>query len=541
MLIFSKLWRAKNLKNGAYQGGGKIFPLLHSRIANTTALLLISSLAILYYGGKLKMVLILALIFFFIPWGTCRSTYHQNLPAAFKQFCTYALTTLLILFPFYVGLIQFAYLRGGEQGVDFAIFSQIIHRTALINSPTTSLVGLTWNNLFSHHFSPFLVLLGYVAKTGIPAEYILIFSHVISLICLIYGIYNLIKLLHKDSFISLCLTSTILLLPSVRFCYTWETHDEILALPFIIWSLHAHFRGRNNLRLILLGMTLFFKETLALNIFCLSIGYWISSSIPRERFRCLALATLCLFFFIAYVKILPGWPIFREFVGSASFEGLKRISSFKELLDPLALNGKLTWVGTLLSPCFAFLILNILRYTKNKDLRPVLTCLLILCGAAYNIAAILVTNFPNMYYSFNYYSVTPAILIFLALISAVSGSRHVLTCTMFSVVTLSLIGWRINTRDILNRHLFVEAAYAELEPLLNKTQTIIADDHTASILINHERIIRLFHANHSTPKFDRLVLRKEKVADLNSEVSPELLMRSTHCAETNRFIIRCPV
>lgn len=540
MRIFSHIRWASSLNGEGAIGNKGSFSALHDRIATTAALLLISSLTILFYGGKLKLAPLLAPICFLITGCKSGSAYNQNLQVALKLFCTYALRTLLILFPFYVGLIEVAYLRGGEQGVDFAIFSQIITRTALFNSPTTSLVGLTWNNLFSHHFSPFLVILGYLAKTGLAASYLLILCHVASICFLIVGCYRLIKLFHNDELISLCLTSTILLLPSVRACYSWETHDELLALPLIVWSLHAHFKGRNDLRLTLLGATLLFKETLALNIFCLAIGYAIGSVIPRDRFKCLVLALFSLFFFIVYVKILPGWPLFHKLVGPASFDGLKRISSLNELLDPSALNGKLIWLATLLSPCLTFLTLNIFRLTQNKDLRPILPGLLILCGAIYNISAILITNFPNMYYPFNYYSVTPAILVLIALVSASSGSRHVLTCAMISIIIVSLIGWRINTRDILKRHLFVESAYSELAGILNNNHTIIADDHTTSILINHEKIIRLFHANHSTPKFDKLVLRKDKIVNLSSDVSPELLKRSTPCAETKRFIIRCP-
>lgn len=502
--------------------------LVLSNLMTVLPLMLVAATLTLYYGGKLKLVLALAPVFFIL------SPVFRTFKTHLNRYSSFAMATLLVMFPLYIMAIQLAYFRDGEQGVDFAIFSQIITRVAQYSSPSTSLVGLDWNNFLTHHLSPYLIILGILGRSGVPAPYLLILTHTLSLAFLIFGVYRLICCFTKDNFVALCLTLMTCTLPVVRLGYSWETHDEILALPFIIWSLHAHFSGKTTRRLRLLWPTLLFKETLALNVFVLAIGYSFFSDTSKERAKCITLAVISLVIFLAYTKLFPGW------LWPSSFNGLARISSLEQLMEPAALKGKLKWLLILLAPCLTFLLLILMRFFEDRDLKPIFNALLILSATAYNLAAILVTNFPNMYFPYNYYSITPAVLTFLAVASVSANSRYVILCALLSLFPICFSGWRVNTYQLVGETFVRPPAYTELKSVLKESQVIVADDYTTSLLTDQSRVIRLFHANLSDVMFDRIVLRKAKLNEPGSVISDSLKARSKVCDETPRFIIRCP-
>lgn len=209
-------------------------------------------------------------------------------------------------------------------------------------------------------------------------------------------------------------------------------------------------------------------------------------------------------------------------------------------MEPAALKGKLKWLLILLAPCLTFLLLILIRFFKDRDLKPSFNALLILSATAYNLAAILVTNFPNMYFPYNYYSITPAVLTFLAVASVTANSRYVLLCALLSLFPICFSGWRVNTYQLVGETFVRPPAYTELKSVLKESQVIVADDYTTSLLTDQSRVIRLFHANLSDVMFDRIVLSKAKLNEPGSFISDSLKARSKVCDETPRFIIRCP-
>jgi len=145
-----------------------------------------------------------------------------------------------------------------------------------------------------------------------------------------------------------------------------------------------------------------------------------------------------------------------------------------------------------------------------------------------------------MYFPYNYYSITPAVLTFLAVASVVSNSRNVLLCALLTLFPICFSGWRVNTYQLVGEIFVRPPAYTELKNVLKESQVIIADDYTTSLLTDKNRVTRLFHANLTDANFDRIVLRKAKLNEPGSVISDSLKARSKVCDETHRFIIRCP-
>jgi hypothetical protein len=67
--------------------------------------------------------------------------------------------------------LQITQVWAGTQGVDFAIFAQMIDRASHDVVLETSLLGHRWVNFLTHHFSPIYYLPALLTWLGIPAPY----------------------------------------------------------------------------------------------------------------------------------------------------------------------------------------------------------------------------------------------------------------------------------------------------------------------------------------------------------------------------------
>lgn len=474
-----------------------------------SVLLAVSMGIIFYYGGQLKVAPLVAL--FAYP------LFKKSISERFAA----QLSVVICFFPAFIGLLQVAYWRDGFEGVDFGIFSQLIYQVAENNRFVTSLIGTEWHNFFTHHFSPYLLVLGVISKVGVPGEVLLIGCHVAAVTALVAGVFNLYRTKSEDSLAASLLTLTALFLPAVRIGLSWETHDEVLALPLLIWSLYAHFENRNIFKLLILLPALLFKETLALNVTMLCTIFAFQETDRGSRLRCIFLALVALLEFVLYTKILPHWLWYP------TFDGTSRLSSLDQLMTGSIIRAKLSWLLVSTIPAVPLLFLHS-RQTLRQSL-------LILAAVGSNYAAILLTNLPNMYEPYNYYSITPVMMTFLAFSIPVAGDRRLFRSLLASLVITSLVGHRIEVREILKRGFLVPSAYTEIEELITPDKVVIADDFTTSILARNKQVKRLFHANRQLPRFDFILTRRE----IDPKLSSFLNAWSRPCGETRRFAIRC--
>ena len=390
--------------------------------AGSFAMILACTLSLLFITGiQPKIATVIAILIFFLI-RTARFRAHFGCWTYFRP--QTVLTAITITYVLIVAVVQFSFYLSGGQGVDFGIFSQLIDQVASKNRFWSSLIATEWHNFLTHHFSPYLIPLGIIAKIGIPAPYLLISVHVFAVGALAQGLYTLFFHFSRTvdptvAFSSAAglphlLTLTTLLLPAARIGLMWETHDEVLALPFLVWSINAHFADYHRRKLMLLLPTLFFKETLALNIAALSVWYTIDTK--EDRILPMMLGIISLVFFVLYTSILPGW------LWTSTFKATERIGSIAHLTSWPIVIEKTLWAAKSFLPAVPFLFLH-----SRSSLR---TAAFIALCASPNILAILVSKVPNMHQPFNYYSITPCVIIYIACAAPIINARLIIITTL---------------------------------------------------------------------------------------------------------------
>jgi len=436
------------------------------------------------------------------------------------------LRTVIFLYPVYLGLVQYSRWRSGEQGVDFGIFSQLIYQVAEHDRFITSLISADWQNFISHHFSPYLILLGTVAKLGLSPENTLISAHLIAVAILILGMLSLVR--SKATRIdALVLTAIALVLPGVRRALGWETHDEVLALPFLVWSMVAHLRGRTTLRLLLLFPPLLFKETFGL-VMCTTAGGYIvadlldpTNSTQSTRRNNRLVAVFGLLFFILVTQVFPGW------LWTSTFDPTTRIASLREVCDPQLLMAKARWLLVTFLPTLPFLFLH-----TGRTLR---VTLIVVSPAFFNIAAIMSTNFLPMLDPYNYYSITPAIIGLCAISLPVLRHPKASLAMLCSLSLAVVCGMTVRSSKIIGRAFSAPSACDEIRVFVPRESRVIVDDYTASVLADNDYLERVYHARRTGTEFDYIVTAKTT----SEHLSETLKNRSVPCHETPRYLIRC--
>ena len=474
----------------------------------------IAALLLLFSGASLPWALPIGLVL----WFASRKSHRAS------NVLTPSLLTLLALYPLYIAVVQLSYWRAGTQGLDFGIFSQVIYQVAHNNQFISSLISTEWQNFITHHFSPFLLILGGVAKLGVPSEYVLIGAHVVAVGALTWGLSRTFRAMGTTTQ-ALILTATALLLPAVRQALSWESHDEVLALPFIILSLWAHLTGRDSLKLLALFPPLLFKETLGIVMCTTALAYTIDGSRSVERAAArrasIMVAIFGAAFFLTVTQVFPKW------LWWPTFDPSSRIASLPRLFDPELLLSKAAWLTCTALPSVPFLLFH-----SRKTVR---AALVLLSPALYNIGAIMVSDFPAMVNPYNYYSVTPAIVLLLA------SSYPVLRAIRFSwaaIAALCLavtIGHPVRTRGLVKAGFSASSAYEELRAIVPQRSNIITDNYTASVLADNSYILRIFHARRTRPSFDFIIISKA----FPEQLSEALNERSHVCHETPRYTVRC--
>lgn len=490
--------------------------MLPSRAVQLSLAIALAALALLFGGAPLGLAIPAGCL----VWALVRSSTDPD------RRLNDTLRALLLLYPLYIGIIQISYWRSGEQGVDFGMFSQLIYQVAHHNRFMTTLISTEWQNFLTHHFSPFLIILGGIAKLGCTPEAILISAHTVAVAMLIGGLVALWRTTNAPH-VALVLTATALVLPGVRRALGWETHDEVLALPFIIWSLVAHLKEKTNVRLLLLFPPLLFKETFGLVMFTTGIAYYLddrygSTKSSNAARRAAILTALCgVGFFVLITKVFPWW------LWIPSFDPSSRLLGFKDLLDPELIRAKVRWLFLTFAPALPFAFLHT-RHTIR-------TALLLISPAAYNVAAIMSTNFPAMMDPYTYYSITPAVVVFCALSLPVLQHRRAFIAILAALCIAVVSGRTVRSSKIVRQAFTAPSAYAELRVFIPQISTVIVDDYTASVLADNLYLQRVFHARRTRSSFDYIVTSKA----LPDHLSDVLKKRSIPCHETPRYQIRC--
>lgn len=185
---------------------------------------------------------------------------------------------LLLLVPAAIAAHLLIRLAAGLHGIDFAIFSQVVHSIANTGQATTSLLFAQPVNFLSHHFAPVLYAPGFVAALGVPAPVALVIASCASLLSALLALRRFCMLngLQASSANAWALATALSV--SVRPEMLWGVHDEVLALAFLGWSLVFLQQGHLGRSLLLLLLCSTAKES-----FFLVPPFWLVLALLERR------------------------------------------------------------------------------------------------------------------------------------------------------------------------------------------------------------------------------------------------------------------
>ena len=447
----------------------------------------------------------------------------------------------IVLFSCLLICVQYAKLKIGRQGIDFAIFSQAANNFAQGWGLVCSLIDYKEQHFLTHHFSPYLYLVGYLSRLAGDAPSNLIFLHALAIFFVLAGILTIVRASGATDLAALSALMLFTLLPATRNALFWEVRDEIYALPFLVWAVVFFADDKYLKSLWCLLATLLFKETMLIAVAFVSLTIIINLALKGRLFSGLSaafacLVVVCLSGFFLYTQILP----FRYFI--PTFDGFTRISSLQELLIPATLHQKFWWAVDSFAPFLPFFAVGILSSRKVKPHCGIVcflrTLFVLLLPAIPFVAVILISNFPMMYQSNLYYSVVPVSLTFVALLLALKKCAPASLCFPVSMAAI-FIALAIGPYDDIFSDLktaWREEPYAaKLTHLIKPTDHLILGDFDAPLFLQMRNLTRIFHARKNILPFDYVIIRKDRPEKL----SPYYNGWSKVCYEDDRYQVLC--
>jgi uncharacterized membrane protein len=419
-----------------------------------------------------------------------------------------------------LGAYQIVQYLAADQGVDFAMFSQVINSIAHKGIPETSLLELRWINFLTHHFSPIWYLPGAVTFFGLAAPYSGIFFHVVSMAGMIWSTYLIARELKFDKVSSLALTCVIFMHPALRVGLSWEIREEVLAMPFIGFAYLFLLRERILPAFACIFVCFLCKENFFLEAGLIPLAFLPGATRQRKFIYFIPLIA-GITAWILYFKIFPGWLFFPTFDLNSRFPGLRVFYSVYLDFD------KLTWFLNLVGPFF-FLPLYLRKgWAWTLPALPV-------------IVAICLTNFWQMLNPTNYYAIMPAFILGLSSLRALSESKILIPdlrlLTLSLIVSLGLASSRLPLKEtILSREKI--SLTKELREHIPDNAIVVAEDRELSPFWYNQQSIRFIHARKNRANFTHVVIAKGRELFF-----PRYLMfNSKVCFENSYWIVRCKI
>lgn len=410
-----------------------------------------------------------------------------------------ALTVVAVIFPLTMIASQLSRVYLGEHGIDFAIFTQAIRSVRDSGVPTTTLVAPTPVNFMSHHFFPFVYILGWGSRMSLPPHAIGIVVQGISLGVAIWCFYRVAVALGFKKGDAGWMAGLVCLNPCIRSGVSWGIHDEIFALGLIGIGFYAWVSDRCGVLALTLLSLGAFKETYLIAS-TIAAGVFIAREFNGERRRgplLLFSATMmvtgvgAVFYFIVR-------PLLPELFES-SFNPTSRIATLSQWMSLEMIGGKVTYVCLILGPLLSLPVLS-------SSGRWLLLCVVPFWGAS------LLSNFPEMYKGINYYGVVPTYVSSFAAMLTVSKWRKVnvvrAPVVMILLSALALCaGYRASPFGDL-RELFVKKTFQpDSLDMIPKNMRVVASEFDSVFVLDKKQVVRQWLAERIPLTWDVLLVR----------------------------------
>jgi len=475
-----------------------------------------------------------SICFYFLNEKSLRTFDLQTLSS--KLWVRIAVGSFLNIFVAFLFLTPILRTHLGLQGIDFAIFSQVVDSIARLGSPMTTLVRMEDVNFFEHHFSPFLLLPGLLSKFGIPSYIVLSLIHGLVFTLSFVLFYLAQRTLNFSRTLSLAITVLLISNATIRQSVFWGIHDETFAVAFFSLAYWAWFSSRFWIMILALILAATTKETMALVSACfLAIVLWeecftkrrfFKQSLSKTQLYFVQILTFCLFLYsFGYVFVQP-------YILGKNFDHFDKLANIKELLNGPSIDGKLELLKFLLIPVafIPFLIPQYWHFTL-----PALSLL----------GMIIISKFDQMWSLMNYYGVIPSYILYFATVLVCYHNAKIKEFLKQPFVLVLLLSYnfswsterpmnpirKLNSSNVLK---------SEQLSIISDDATVISSANPAIFLFRVKKLWRLYHANQSIPKeFDFVVLLKHEVFQPDSEMNEELKSLVNECYSDDRWVIYC--
>jgi uncharacterized membrane protein len=413
--------------------------------------------------------------------------------------CRTALSAVAVVFAPLMILSQISRVYLGQHGIDFAIFTQSIRSVRDVGIPITTLVSPAPVDFLSHHFFPFVYVLGWLSRVTLPPHLIGIVWQGGSLCVAIWCFYRFAIKVGFEKKDAGWFAGLLCLHPCIRSGVSWGIHDELFALGFIGIALLAWIEER---WLVVVGALLclgLFKETLLIAA-CLTALVIASGEVRGQRpgkvmSMFLGAAAVTGSVAVFYLVIRPLFPELFE----ASFVPSSRLATIQEWIAADMVVGKIVYILCVLGPVLFLPLLS-----------PVGRCLL-LCGIPFWGASLL-SNFPEMYKGTNYYGVIPA---YLGWYAALLTLRHMnvraIPCRAVVVTVATGLalcaGYRASpfaaTREVLSKTTYQPDSLV----MIPSHVRVVASEFDSIFVLDKRQVIRQWLAERVPLSWDVLLVR----------------------------------
>jgi uncharacterized membrane protein len=415
----------------------------------------------------------------------------------------------------------------GQHGIDFAIFTQSIRSVRDVGIPITTLVSPAPVDFLSHHFFPFVYVLGWLSRVTLPPHLIGIVWQGLSLCVAIWCFHRFAIAVGFERRDAGWLAGVVCLHPCIRSGVSWGIHDELFALGFIGIALLAWVTERWKVlvgALLCLGL---FKETLliaaCLGALVIAVGEARGEKRGKVMWMFLLTAALTGSIALFYLVIRPFFPGVFE----TSFVPSSRIASLQEWFSVDMVLGKIFYIFCVLGPLLSLPLLS-----------PSGRCVL-LCGIPFWGGSLL-SNFPEMYKGINYYGVIPAYLcsygalLTLRYVNVKAIPCRALVVTMVTALALCA-GYRASpfaaTREALSKKTYQPDSLV----MIPSHVRVVASEFDSIFVLDKRQVIRQWLAERVPLSWDVLLVR----VGTQEPPSAGLIKGTKLCFSDERWKVYC--
>lgn len=436
-------------------------------------------------------------------------------------------SVVLILTAFLAALLlglftyQTIILSTGQTGLDFAIYTQVVHNWATSGSPISTLIDDAPRNFLTHRFAPILVVPSGLMFSGLDAGTAMILFHTACFGFAMVACLGFSRSRGLPDALAALVTVLLFCNPTIRHTIFFDVHDEVFALPLIAfawWMWREQHHGLTVLALVLATLT---KESMFAVVVGFGVMMWIdqrkNSGGPSTPVL-LGLIAYGVSGFIAYFFLQP---VFLH----KAFDHNSKLASLTEFMRLDWLEQKLIFTMFLLLP---FLAIPIWKRRYWHLILPALPL----------IGIVWVSRFPEMWKLLNYYGVVPSLIMGLATVDICARERwfdktNVLLLLALSMTLAFSFSERRPTKEILKALRTPPLGNLSFIPAQSK---VIASPGAIAHLFHVHDIQSLGRASQlqTTPEFDFIVTRENEEHEI-----PNALKEKSQKCQNSLWLIRC--